>query len=82
MLEPLLQRLLKKTLSKCQAMYRILEETPLTMCFRLNIMLIEITAEGTCLVGGPSSVDEMSWLIGKMKTYGLDHFILMVPSFE
>jgi hypothetical protein len=39
-------------------------------------MLIEITAEGTCLVGGPSSVDEMSWLIGKMKTYGLDHIYI------
>lgn len=60
----------KETLSKCQANYRILEETSLSSALG-PIVLIEITTEGNCLIGGPSSVQEMKWLLDKMRTYGL-----------
>lgn len=65
----------KDTLRLCQATYRILEETFLSSALG-NIVLIEIIEAGNCLIGGPSSMEEMKWLIQKMKTYQLDQILI------
>jgi len=65
----------KECLRECEAGYKILKTTDLYTALG-PIVIIEITAPGNCLVGGPSTITKMKKVIREFRRLGIKNILV------